>query len=217
MLMTDVPLLRRRRSGVSVSDLNGPSCFFMQVPLHFVKSCEFSFSGGLAVRLSFVDRRLGFDDRGNTTEPRGLTFHVAAPKRFAEDYARAIRDRIVRAKSLRLWRSWDETNPGERAALTEAIGKSPVKLGAGQWALANVGAVFEVIPEDFDREPASTKNEATTQFDTADQDLPSAPALNIAPAGWHQDPARRHQLRYWDGNVWSPHVSDAGLMGLDPI
>ena len=29
------------------------------------------------------------------------------------------------------------------------------------------------------------------------------------------DPTARHQLRYWDGNEWTEHVSDDGTTGLD--
>jgi uncharacterized protein YxjI len=31
-----------------------------------------------------------------------------------------------------------------------------------------------------------------------------------APPGWYPDPARRHQLRWWDGVRWTPHVADDG-------
>jgi hypothetical protein len=38
-----------------------------------------------------------------------------------------------------------------------------------------------------------------------------------APSGWHVDPTRRHELRYFDGNAWTEHVSDEGMQGVDPI
>jgi len=38
-----------------------------------------------------------------------------------------------------------------------------------------------------------------------------------APAGWLADPGRRHELRYWDGQRWTEHVSDRGTQGVDPI
>ena len=37
------------------------------------------------------------------------------------------------------------------------------------------------------------------------------------PAGWHADPHRRHQLRYWDGSAWTDHVSDNGVQTVDPV
>jgi hypothetical protein len=36
-------------------------------------------------------------------------------------------------------------------------------------------------------------------------------------AGWYPDPAQRHQLRYWDGQRWTEHVSDDGRAGIDPL
>lgn len=37
------------------------------------------------------------------------------------------------------------------------------------------------------------------------------------PPGWHADPASRHELRYWDGAVWTDHVQDAGVPLVDPV
>jgi hypothetical protein len=36
-------------------------------------------------------------------------------------------------------------------------------------------------------------------------------------AAWRGDPYRRHELRYWDGQVWTAHVSDMGVGDLDPV
>ena len=38
-----------------------------------------------------------------------------------------------------------------------------------------------------------------------------------AAAGWHPDPSGRHQLRYWDGSIWTDHVSTEGTTGIDPL
>ena len=35
------------------------------------------------------------------------------------------------------------------------------------------------------------------------------------PPGWHPDPWRRHELRYWDGTTWTGHVSTQGVQGHD--
>jgi len=35
------------------------------------------------------------------------------------------------------------------------------------------------------------------------------------PAAWHPDPTGRHQLRYWDGQDWTEHVSDHGIPAID--
>ena len=34
---------------------------------------------------------------------------------------------------------------------------------------------------------------------------------------WYPDPYRRHQLRYWDGARWTPHVSTNGVSAQDPV
>ena len=34
-------------------------------------------------------------------------------------------------------------------------------------------------------------------------------------SGWYTDPSGRHQLRYWDGSVWTAHVSNGGVAGVD--
>ena len=36
------------------------------------------------------------------------------------------------------------------------------------------------------------------------------------PAGWHPDPMGRYELRYWDGQRWTEHVSSGGQQGTDP-
>lgn len=39
----------------------------------------------------------------------------------------------------------------------------------------------------------------------------------VSPAGWHPDPATRHEMRYWDGRQWTEHVSDQGAVSVDPL
>ena len=41
-------------------------------------------------------------------------------------------------------------------------------------------------------------------------------AASAAPAGWYADPSGRYELRYWDGNQWTEHVSRAGQQYTDP-
>jgi hypothetical protein len=36
------------------------------------------------------------------------------------------------------------------------------------------------------------------------------------PAGWHPDPSRRYEFRWWDGEKWTEHVSRSGAQYLDP-
>jgi len=38
------------------------------------------------------------------------------------------------------------------------------------------------------------------------------------PVGvWAPDPTARHQLRYFDGVVWTRHVSDRDVVSVDPL
>ena len=37
------------------------------------------------------------------------------------------------------------------------------------------------------------------------------------PAAWHPDPVGRHEVRYWNGSEWTHHVSDRGILGVDPL
>lgn len=34
---------------------------------------------------------------------------------------------------------------------------------------------------------------------------------------WANDPTRRHELRYWDGNGWTEHVADFATVAVDPM
>ncbi len=41
--------------------------------------------------------------------------------------------------------------------------------------------------------------------------------MALPPPAWHPDPSGKHQLRYWDGQTWTPHVFDHGVQSQDPI
>ena len=41
--------------------------------------------------------------------------------------------------------------------------------------------------------------------------------MSANPAAWHPDPMGRHQLRYWDGNAWTDHVSNDGVQTTDAL
>jgi len=46
---------------------------------------------------------------------------------------------------------------------------------------------------------------------------PPPPPVAAVPAGWHPDPAGRFEVRYWDGQRWTEHVSTGGTPGVDPL
>lgn len=48
----------------------------------------------------------------------------------------------------------------------------------------------------------------------ATQGAPAISAQN-SPPGWYPDPYGRHEMRFWDGTVWSENVSDRGVNGVD--
>ncbi|MGH9247077.1 MAG: phospholipid scramblase-related protein [Acidimicrobiales bacterium] len=37
-----------------------------------------------------------------------------------------------------------------------------------------------------------------------------------SPANWYRDPFGRHELRYWDGQRWTEHVTNNGQQAVDP-
>jgi uncharacterized protein YxjI len=37
------------------------------------------------------------------------------------------------------------------------------------------------------------------------------------PADWYPDPSGRHELRYYDGNQWTEHVSSGGRQSVEPL
>ncbi len=112
---------------------------------------------------------------------------------------------------------------------------APTILGATAVAAAEpVAAVAEpagwaVAPEaaspTVDPTPAASSMAPisdTTSYQPAAQQTyqpaaqPAAAATPAVPAGWYADPAGRFELRYWDGNTWTEHVSRAGQQYTDP-
>ena len=81
---------------------------------------------------------------------------------------------------------------GTRAQLVAEIEAHVAELDRSQPAPARVAATPDVIPP------------------------PPAPSMEGHTAEWAADPTGRHEYRYWDGNRWTDHVSDAGVTGTDP-
>jgi Protein of unknown function (DUF2510) len=46
---------------------------------------------------------------------------------------------------------------------------------------------------------------------------PAPPPPSNKKADWNPDPTGRHELRYWDGNTWTQHVSDQGKTATDAV
>jgi hypothetical protein len=47
--------------------------------------------------------------------------------------------------------------------------------------------------------------------------MASQSTLGVGAAAWYADPCDRHELRYWDGETWTGHVSDHGQTSVDPV
>jgi hypothetical protein len=41
------------------------------------------------------------------------------------------------------------------------------------------------------------------------------PPVSAVPPQWFADPSGRHQHRWWDGNAWTEHVADNGVVSVD--
>ena len=57
-------------------------------------------------------------------------------------------------------------------------------------------------------EPASTTAAAAPAAATT--------SVPTTPAGWYPDPSGRYEMRYWDGDKWTEHVSRQGQTFTDP-
>ena len=42
-------------------------------------------------------------------------------------------------------------------------------------------------------------------------------AGRVSPPAWHPDPTGRFDLRYWDGSLWTEHVTRGGDQATDPV
>jgi Protein of unknown function (DUF2510) len=94
--------------------------------------------------------------------------------------------------------------PVEEAPVAEEPVAEPVDEPAG-WGTA---------PETTEPEPEPEPVVAPV----AEEPAAAEPAAveSAVPAGWYADPSGRYELRYWDGNAWTEHVSRAGQQFTDP-
>ncbi|HXQ89949.1 MAG TPA: PH domain-containing protein [Acidimicrobiales bacterium] len=76
------------------------------------------------------------------------------------------------------------------------------------------------------RAGASFRDRAVDEVDHLVEELASLSRgarrrLSVGPEpgtpGWFADPARRHQVRYWDSARWTDHVADDGVGAVDPL
>jgi pSer/pThr/pTyr-binding forkhead associated (FHA) protein len=84
------------------------------------------------------------------------------------------------------------------AGRSVAVWNEPAPAVAGEAAFAHTA-------------PAHTAPAHTAPAHTA-----YAPTTAVATGRWAADPYGRHELRYWDGQSWTMHVSDRGATSVDP-
>lgn len=109
------------------------------------------------------------------------------------------------------WRKrWEKDQAAKSASQRESEDNAARALIA-EVALAQAqGLTGDEDAEDADSDPAQTTPAAVGV-------VPPPPPASATPAGWYQDPYGRHDLRYFDGKVWTVHVSTAGVQHEDPI
>lgn len=96
------------------------------------------------------------------------------------------------------------------AAQPVADTSSPVSEPAG-WA--NAPAATTPTAQTVEAPTAST----TVTEPAAQPAAQASPARSgNPPANWYADPSGRYELRYWDGNQWTEHVSRGGQQFTDP-
>ena len=61
--------------------------------------------------------------------------------------------------------------------------------------------------------PSVSPSPTAATLTTPVVDASPAPAV---PSGWYADPSGRFEIRYWDGENWTEHVSRGGQQSTDP-
>jgi hypothetical protein len=77
----------------------------------------------------------------------------------------------------------------------------------------------EPVPDEIPSEGISTSDTAFIEATTTPEPEPAAAAsaaVSAVPAGWHPDPSKRYEMRYWDGEKWTDYVSSQGQTYTDP-
>ena len=58
---------------------------------------------------------------------------------------------------------------------------------------------------------------AERQRVTVVPDPPGPRSGPATPPGWHPDPYKAHEVRFFDGVEWTEHVADDGKAAVDPV
>jgi hypothetical protein len=75
----------------------------------------------------------------------------------------------------------------------------------------------EPVPQDIAPETVIASDTAFIEAATVEPaPAAAAAAVSSVPAGWHPDPSKRYEMRYWDGEKWTEYVSSQGQTYTDP-
>ena len=81
------------------------------------------------------------------------------------------------------------------------------------------GWAEEPVPEPVDDvippESVTTSDTSFIEASSTPEPVAAAPVSSV-PAGWHPDPSKRYEMRYWDGEKWTDYVSSQGQTYTDP-
>jgi hypothetical protein len=117
----------------------------------------------------------------------------------------------------RKWRKAYEQQQAAKSAATLAAEQRAAELAAQAFAaeLAAEAQAGTATPQDFLPPTAPLSGSEVT---TGAAPPPPPPvSLPTVPASWQADPVGRHQMRFWDGQAWTAHVSNSGVAATDPI
>jgi len=118
----------------------------------------------------------------------------------------------------RKWRKrWEKEQTAKSAAQREAEERAALAaakaLVAEAARLQAAGVTIDDEGELSSEPPALTPAAAAPLTPS----VPPPPSIVTQPQGWYQDPFGRHELRFFDGTVWTAHASTAGQQLHDPI
>ena len=83
-------------------------------------------------------------------------------------------------------------------------------------AVEPAGWAAEPEPESAEIAPETVRASDTSYIEATSQAPVTAAAATATPAGWYPDPSGRYEMRYWDGDKWTAHVSRQGQTYTDP-
>lgn len=94
----------------------------------------------------------------------------------------------------------------------ETLAAELTKKSAEGWEVVNIVTTFDGRYCAFLRRQAAN---AAVTAPSAAVETTSTSTEAAVPAAWYADPAKRYELRYWDGKEWTEHVARGGQQFTD--